>query len=423
MIKEEFLHYIWKNQLLPKKNLILSNGEELEIISFGEQNPLAGPDFFNAHLKIGNQKWAGNVEIHSQSHLWYAHRHETDPAYGNVILHIVWEYDVEVFDYQHNPIPTLEIKNLVSQEIINKYKTLFNHKNQFIFCEDKVTKYVNLFDSSFLEVLYIQRLKQKSEQIFNLLEKTQNDWEAVLFQMMMRIFAGNINAEIFEKVAQSIPFLIIRKELYNLQNLEALLFGKLNLLKKENIQKYSQKLWAEYQYQKKKYNLQDFWGTPHFFGLRPANFPTIRLAQLCQLYHLKKSLFSDILSLKNVNEFYDYLNEIQPSEFWKNHYTFEKESSPRIKKISHSLADLLWINVVIPIQFSYEKFSLEVDNQKFIEKIKQLSPEKNSILNQFQKLKISNKNAFESQSLLQLYKKYCTQGKCLECKIGLEQMK
>ena len=40
--------------------------------------------------------WFGDVEIHLKSSEWYAHRHHEDEYYDAVILHVVYEEDVEV---------------------------------------------------------------------------------------------------------------------------------------------------------------------------------------------------------------------------------------------------------------------------------------------------------------------------------------
>ena len=57
---EHLLHYVWKHKLFPLKVLQTTNGLPVEVIDPGLQNPNAGPDFFNAKLKIDGALWVGN---------------------------------------------------------------------------------------------------------------------------------------------------------------------------------------------------------------------------------------------------------------------------------------------------------------------------------------------------------------------------
>ena len=106
-MKEDFLHYLWKYKFFMIKELRTSQNIPLEIIKTGQHNFNSGPDFFNSKLKIGKEVWAGNVEIHVKSSDWYVHGHESDENYDNVILHVVWTNDIEVFGCNNRVIPTL----------------------------------------------------------------------------------------------------------------------------------------------------------------------------------------------------------------------------------------------------------------------------------------------------------------------------
>lgn len=422
-MREDFLHYIWKNNYLLNKNLRLVNGDILQIISSGEHNKLSGPDFLGAHLKIGTQEWAGNVEIHTHSSHWYAHGHEKDRAYSNIILHVVWQHDSEVFDYHNNIIPTLELQSIVSQEILDTYHDFFNRPTSFIPCEKELIHIENSVWNIWKSTLYLERLKEKSSLILKMLQDTQNDWESVFFRLMMRYFGGNINGEIFENAARKIPFTIIRKELHRIESLEALLFGQLGLLTGEALDTYQKTLQTEYQYQQHKYQLLTSEIGVQFFKLRPSNFPTIRLSQLANFYNKEKNLFAKCLSINSIEEWQTLVTSISTSEYWKTHYTFTKESKSKIKKITKLQAELLWINVIIPIQYTYAIFLNELNNSSFLTKMTNVPVEENAILNKFQNLKVVINNALESQAILQLYKKYCSKHECLRCQIGITLLK
>lgn len=415
-MKEDFLQYLWKYRKI-QQNSILTSGETLFIQSIGEHNLLSGPDFFNAQLKIGEQLWAGNVEIHLKSSHWYAHRHEQNKAYNNVILHVVWEHDVEVFNNNQQIIPTLELKNQVDTEILNSYKKLLLSKHNFISCEKYYSKAENMVSSSWNNFLFKERLKQKSDYVESLLKQTKSDWEKVLFLMLLKNFGGTVNGEIFLEMGKTIDFSIIRKERNIPIHLEALFFGQANLLSENYEDFYYKSLHKEYQYLKNKYSLNSLVTNVYFSRLRPQGFPTIRLSQLAQLYERTENLFSKIIETQEVKDLREVFS-ITTSEFWENHYTFGKTSPKTKKKISNSLIELIWINTIIPIKYLYYK-SLNKDITPILAKSLQgITPEKNIIIEKFEKLGKLSESAFDTQVILQQYKNYCQHKQCLNCSIG-----
>ncbi|GIJ93408.1 DUF2851 family protein [Capnocytophaga stomatis] len=416
-MKEDFLQYLWKYGKIPQ-NSVLTSGENLFIQSIGEHNLLSGPDFFNAQLKIGEQLWAGNVEIHLKSSHWYAHRHEQDKAYNNVILHVVWEHDVEVFNSNQQIIPTLELKNQIDTEIVNNYKKLLLSKNDFISCEKFYPKAEKMISSSWNDFLFTERLKQKSDYVENLLKQTQSDWEKVLFLMLLKNFGGAVNGEIFLEMGKTIDFSIIRKERNVPLHLEALFFGQSNLLSDTYEEFYFKSLSKEYEYLKSKYNLKPSVTNVYFSKLRPQGFPTIRLSQLAQLYEKTESLFSKIIEIQEVNELKKIFC-VGTSEFWDTHYTFGKTSPKTKKKISNSLIELIWINTIIPIKHLYFK-SLNKDiTSSLMLSLQNIAPEKNTITEKFENLGKHSESAFDTQVILQQYKNYCQPKRCLDCSIGV----
>ncbi|MNF40984.1 hypothetical protein D3C84_220010 [compost metagenome] len=421
-MKEDFLHYLWKFKKFDTLNLKTSNKEDILIGNVGQFLKVAGPDFFNAQIKIGNQKWAGNVEIHLKSSDWYVHHHERDAAYENVILHVVWEHDAEIFRSDNTEIPVLELKQYVDKEIINNYQSLVAQKS-WIFCEKDLNTIPEFTLVNWLERLFFDRLERKSKSIYSLLEKTNQDWEAVLFCLLAKNFGLNTNGEIFFKIAQSIPFSIIRKESFEVENLEALIFGNAGLLDVDKEDIYFKDLKFRYFYLLHKYQLEKTIVEPvQFFKHRPDNFPTIRLSQLSNLYHVHQNLFSKIIMLKSVNSMYE-LFQVSAAPYWLTHYQFDKESPKKKKTLSQSFIDLIIINTIIPLQFAYAKSQGKEMDEDLIGILNDVDPEKNSIMDKFNTFGIQSKNAFESQSLLQLKNEYCDKSRCLECAIGIELLK
>lgn len=421
-MKEDFLHYLWKFKKFDVLNLKTCNGEEITIINIGQYLELAGPDFFNAQIVIGNQKWAGNIEIHLKSSDWYVHQHERDEAYENVILHVVWEHDAEIFRSNNTEIPVLELKNYVDTATIANYQSLISTKS-WIFCEKQLISIPQFILSNWQERLFFERLERKSNPIFESLKLTNNDWETVLFCLLAKNFGLNTNGEIFLKIAKSIPFSVIRKESFEVGNLEALLFGNAGLLDVEKEDNYFKDLKFRYFYLLHKYQIEKKIVEPvQFFKHRPDNFPTIRLSQLANLYFYRQNLFSKIITSTSVKAVYEIF-EISVSNYWQNHYQFDKESPKKKKPLSKSFIDLIVINTIIPIQFAYAKSQGKEVPEDLIQLLSEVAPEKNAILDKFSSFGIKSKNAFETQSLLQLKNEYCNKSRCLECAIGIELMK
>lgn len=421
-MKEDFLHYLWKFKKFDALNLKTFNGEEITIINVGQYLKLAGPDFFNAQIAIGDQKWAGNVEIHLKSSDWYVHHHERDEAYENVILHVVWEHDTEIFRKNNTEIPVLELKKYVDADTISNYQSLTSPKS-WIFCEKQLAAIPQFVLKNWQERLFFERLERKSNPVFELLKQTNQDWEAVLFCLLAKNFGLNTNGETFLKIAQSIPFSIVRKESFEVENLEALLLGTAGLLDLDKEDNYFKDLKFRYFYLLHKYQLEKTIVEPvQFFKHRPDNFPTIRLSQLANLYHCQQNLFSKISTATSIEIIYKTFN-VSASNYWLNHYQFDKESPKKEKKISKAFIDLVIINTIIPLQFAYAKSQGKEISEELISLLDGVAPEKNSIMDKFSSFGIKSRSAFDSQSLLQLKNEYCNNSRCLECAVGMELLK
>lgn len=416
-MKEDFLHHVWQHKKFAVTQLQTTAGESIQILNSGQYLQLAGPDFFNAQIIIGNQKWAGNVEIHIKSSDWYVHNHENDSNYDSVILHVVWEYDTPIFRKDNLEIPTLELRNYVALSDLHKYQSLISQK-AWIFCENEITNVDGFIFKSWQERLYFERLERKSAEIMTLLAELNNDWEAVLFCLLAKNFGLNTNGALFLKMAKSIPFSVVRKESFVVENLEALFFGQANMLVPNFQDYYTKKLLQDYTYIAQKHKIQkSVFESVAFFKHRPDNFPTIRLAQLASLYHKEHNLFSKIVSVTSIAEIYA-LFQIEVSKYWETHYNLDKESVTKKKKITNSFIDLIMINTIIPVRFAYEQSLQKEYSQEIIELTTALQPEKNIVIDKFASIGIFVENAFQSQSLLQLKNEYCDAKKCLQCAIG-----
>jgi len=423
-MREDFLHFIWKYKKLELADLKTTTNESIEIISLGSHNKLAGPDFFNARLKIKDQLWAGNVEIHVNSSDWYVHGHEMDANYDNVILHVVWDDDVSVYRRDNSLIPTLELKNYISHELVESYKSLLNNKAiTFINCESELAKIDEFIFENWLERLYFERLESKSALVVTLLEKYNNDWEQVLFSMLLRNFGSKINADSFLSIAHQLKFSTIRKVSANVNEFESLLFGLAGLLEDDKLDAYYLSLKKEYDYLSHKYAINHNGVVrPSFFKLRPPNFPTIRLSQFANVYARHNNLFSKLIEAKSVEDIYSFFN-VSASLYWNTHFNFEKTSKKSEKKLSKKFIDLVIINTILPLKFNYAKYLGKQIDDEIVYIATQIGAEQNSIIEKYKSLNIKILNAAESQSILQLYNEYCSKNKCLECAIGNSLLK
>ncbi|GGD26982.1 DUF2851 family protein [Hyunsoonleella pacifica] len=417
-MQEDFLHYIWKHSKFSTINLKTSDEEVINIISNGQHNLNAGPDFFNAQIRIGTQLWAGNVEIHVKSSDWFLHNHEQDKNYDNVILHVVWEHDADVFRKDNSTIPTLVLKEVVSVTALNNYNKLIHANRNWINCENDIDNVDDFTITHWLERLYLERLERKSIEVVQLLEASKNNWEAVLFKMLAKSFGLKVNGTAFLSLANSFDFSILRKSQSKPVLLESLLFGQSKLLEDTIEEPYYQTLQQEYQYLKQKFSLNNkLVVAPSFFRLRPNNFPTIRLSQLANLYANHQNLFSKIIEATSSEDIKDIFN-VGSSAFWNTHYTFYKSSKDSKKIISKSFIDLLIINTLIPLKFSYSKYKGGSNEEAILELISQIPSEKNKIVEKFNTIKKVSENALQSQALIQLKNEYCNKNQCLKCAIG-----
>ncbi len=422
-MQEDFLHYIWKYKKFEVNQLKTTQGDAVLVTSVGQHNFNAGPDFFNAQLKIGEQLWAGNVEIHVKSSDWFLHNHEVDKAYDNVILHVVWEHDTDIFRRNNMPIPTLQLKDVVSNVILNNYEKLFSKSVKWINCENDFASVDDFLINNWLERLYFERLERKASEIQKLLEETKNDWEAVLFVMLTKNFGLKVNGESFFSIAKSVDFSIIRKVQSNQETLEALLFGQAGLLEQDIEDGYYLMLIKEYHFLKQKFKLENNHViSPQFFRLRPPNFPTIRFSQLASLYFNNQNLFSKIIELNDLDKFYK-LFDVTASLYWERHFLFGKTSKISTKKLTKPFIDLLLINTIVPIKFCFAKQNGHDINNVILNIATDITSEKNSIVDAFNKLKKTSKASLHSQALIQLKTEYCNKNNCLQCAVGSQLIK
>jgi len=415
-MRESILHYVWQHKLFTAQQLVTTEGEPVDVIDVGKHNMDAGPDFFNAKIRIGETLWAGNVEIHTRSTDWHRHSHHSDMAYNSVILHVVSEVDGEIFRADGAKIPQLVL--VYPKHIAENYDRLITEQ-KWIACEDKIAAVPGIVIESWKNALLTERLEQKMQAITTLLTESNQHWEEAFYITLARNFGFGTNSQAFESLAKSVPLSVLGKHKDQLLQLEAVLFGQAGLLTDEATDEYAARLKQEYSFMRAKFGLQPINASQwKLLRLRPDNFPHVRIAQFASLIHSSSKLFSKIVDQPEM----EYLRSIfvcEPSDYWKRHYLFSHESPVRDKKLGTQSINVLLINTVVPFLFCYaQQKNNQTLKDKALQLLEQLPSERNAIITTWQKLGINSASAYDSQALLQLKKQYCDDKKCLRCRIG-----
>ncbi len=419
-MNEKLLQYLWNFKIFNSFDFKDMEGNELEILDFGKWNFDSGPDFLFGKIKFKNLILAGNIELHVKSSDYIFHQHSGNPEFENLILHVVFNHDMEIEELNKKNIPTLELKNYIDQNLLWKYESLLN-ENQFIPC-------ANLFEPSkipfqFAEETLFKKLDEKSLEIEESLRINKNNYEAVLFQNLAYAFGLKVNSLIFRQIAECLDFTIVNKIRQNQTQLEALFFGICNWL--ENPKDEQTKIWKrEFDFLKMKYQIDDLRFQPKFSKLRPPNFPTIRLSQLASLYHLNQNLFSKLIATKHIHEIYTIFSSVRASEYWNERFNFGKTSSIKGEKLlTKDFVELILINAILPLKYAYHKNFDEDAADEILEFYRKITPEKNSIITSWNQLQVKTESALQSQAFLYHHKNFCLKKDCLNCGIGFQLLK
>lgn len=417
-MNEDFLYYIWKYRLFDSAQLSTVCGMPLQIIRTGEHNKDSGPDFQNARIKIGDTIWAGNIEIHINASEWEKHNHQKNKAYNNIILHVVYNNDFTATRNNKEPIPVLELKDIIPQHVFTKYKKI-SESRQWIPCEGLINKADSLVIVSWMERLLVERLERKTDSIIQTLQFYRNNWEYAFYILIARNFGFNLNSETFGMLAKQTPLANLCKHKNNLFQIESMLFGQSGLLRKNMHEEYPRALYEEYSVLKQKFDLTPVDGHLwKFLRLHPSGFPTIRIAQFASLIYKSVHMFSKILEARKLNEV-EELFDAECSDYWQTHYVFGKGSPKRSKKLGKAATDNIIINTVVPFLFVYGAVKKEEKYKaRAIRFLEQIEGEKNSIISKWKLFDMPVRNAANTQALLELKNSYCSLKQCLNCGIG-----
>ena len=419
--KEDFISFIWQFRLFTSKQLSSTSGDRIEVIETGFPNRNAGPDFFNAKIKIGSTLWVGNVEIHLRSSDWSMHGHTINTAYDNVILHVVFEEDLRVVRTNGTPIHTLVVKDQIPAGLIDRYLALIHAQAKFP-CEPQIRSIDPLVLNSCFSRMLMERFEHKYKDVCQILQNNKGNWDATCYQLLARSFGFKTNSIPFEMLANSIDQQLFAKYKDNPTQIEALIFGQAGFLNGDFEDSYPRQLQTEYLFLQKKLNLRSLDPTVwKFLRMRPASFPTLRLAQFAGLMIKSQRLFSSILEANGLAAVRAIFEQLPVHSYWRRHFQFTTQGLPASTELGRRSIESIIINSVCLLLFSYGKF---VDQPLYMDQafsiLEQLQGENNSITTPYKESGIKIENAFISQALLELNKSYCSKKKCLNCGIGVK---
>lgn len=420
---EQLLHYIWKYRLYRPSGLTTTQGDTLEIIDPGLENTDAGPDFFNAKIRINGTVWAGSVEIHQKASDWLAHGHSADKAYENVILHVVETDDGTVFRQNGEAIPQLVLP--VPEQVIDNMEWLLTRDSP-VACLERLPAIDPVFRLQWMDALLAERLERKTDDILRWLDLYQKDWNEVFYILLCRNFGFGVNSDAFERLARSLPLKCILKQRPSASQVEALFLGQAGLLNDSNGNRhhYYRLLQQEYSFLRKKYGLEPL--EPHIFRnlrLRPDATPHIKLVELAAIWIRHDTLFSSVLSARTPRELKDFFR-VPASAFWDTHYNFLRPSPHKKKQLGENALNMLLINTVVPLMFAYGLYhQMDEHKARALRLLASIPPEQNSIISLFSQVGMKPRNAGDTQALIQLKRNYCEQKKCLYCRLGFQLLK
>ncbi|QHJ06587.1 DUF2851 family protein [Hymenobacter busanensis] len=423
-MQEDFLHYVWQHQYFDKTQLRTEQGDDVVVLRPGFRNADAGPDFLNARLVLGDVEWNGAVEIHLFASDWHRHQHQTDKKYDQVVLHVVLTADQPVHRTDGTEVPVLALAPRLAPTLLAAYEALLTAPAPDLLpCAAALPTVPELTRLMMVERVLLERVADKAEQVQDLHAQTGHDWEMTAWLVLAAGFGFKKNTEALTQLAQALPLPVLRRHRHGLRQTEALLFGQAGLLPPaaEAPDAYCAELRREYDFLAHKYQLMDSALPAHtwnFLRLRPANFPTVRLAQLAAVLHAQSRLFQPLLDAPTVATL-EKLLLVPVSEYWRRHYRPGVPAAGAVPALGRSSAHLLISNVVVPLRVAHAR---SLDNQAAVEAavdlLAQLPREQNSVLAPYEALQFRHRTAADSQGLLALHRGYCQPRRCLHCAIG-----
>jgi len=413
---EELLQFIWNKGLFNAIDLHTADGQPVTIEARGLQNNIAGPDFSDARVRIADTLWVGSVELHTRSSEWIRHTHQDDAAYDNVILHVVYEHDIDVRNSRGETVPVIELAGRIPHYILGKYETL-RIAGAKIPCGKLFPQVSKVHFLSWLDRVLVERLERKSGDIEMIHMHNGKDWLQTFYVLVAGYLGQNRNKLPFQELARELPVKLLLKYRDQPLQVEAMLFGAAGLLPRDPADEYTRTLATEYDFLKSKHQLREITQQWRFGGIRPSAFPTLRIALLAALVPHIPLMQAQLVAGKSP-VLPGLSLTIHP--YWKSHYTFKQTSPvPTSVKLGEGLVQVLTINAFAPYLFYYARFMGDEQLAALaIGLLQDAEPEQNAVSRTWKKNGFEANNASESQALIELTTQYCNVKKCVLCNVG-----
>lgn len=412
MFSEAQMQAFWRFKSISLNGLMTTCGQALLIIEPGQYNAHQGPDFTNARIKVGDVAWAGNIELHLRTSDWVRHAHQLDENYKNIILHVVWVNDVANYTLS----PLLELSRFIAVEQLQQeddYPSSYH-----LHCNLNERTPIEIPAYSDLQQLGIERLLFRKEQVSQMFHLHKLDYSSVLWRLIFRSFGRSTNADAFETLFLSIPIHVFRLYAFDVQLIEALMMGQSNLLNEQTMDDYPQTLLKQYVILKHRHDLHPITEKMKFLRMRPRNFPTIRLAQLAAFFHRNLTLVKQLLIIEDLKEV-DDLFDITTHPYWYTHFLFDRKSIDQFKEIGQSVRQQTIVNAFIPFLIAYAEINkIPSCKEKALRWLDELRPEQDALIRLYSALGFKAHTIFDTQSLHELYVRYCLHKKCSSCARG-----
>lgn len=387
------MYYVWQQRLF--SSLVTVDGDPIEVIHPGLRNTGAGPDFFNAKIRMDGLLFAGNVEMHVRASDWYRHNHNEDRSYDSVVLHVVMQADAQIKLHDGTSVRTVVMH--IPAEILARHNELLADRDPFcqIRCAPRLGELSTLMIHDWQTALCTQRMIEKTKRVRDLVDNQLLGWREAFYVVLTRSLGTGVNSDAMERLARSLPLSDILHHKDNLMQIEALLLGQAGLLGLPD----NCFLQREYAFLKQKFSLTPLpYSIWKFGGVRPQAQPHNRLKALALLLFTHKDLFDEICSAPDLKS----INKILA-----------------VNGIGQQTIQSLIINAIIPILIGFAQWKGDDEKcEEALMMLEQVPAENNRYIQQWIERGIPVRSAFDTQALLHLYRTYCQHHLCMHCRWG-----
>lgn len=435
-VPEAVLQDIWARLDFDFADLETVGRQPVQICSAGSLNTDGGPDFSGAHIRIGGVDWHGDVEIHRTSGEWLVHRHETDPRYDRVVLHVTLARDRHTGQLQRadgTVIPEVVLLPRLNSSLRKLLYRFFAHPAPDFPCAPRWREVPDRIRRPWLRLLGQERLRLRLTALADP-ASGDDDLDEMLYRAAMRTLGYVPNAEPMEALARRTP-LAATRDLDERRDVEALLLGTAGLLPAAAsvpagdsvTTDYVQDLNDRYQALAHRSTGEMRPESWQFARLRPANTPARRIAQAAALlapggllhHRPLRRLEASLREVKPLQALRAAVMSAEPDQYWRTHTRADRRCRESPAGIGRTRADDLLVNAVLPVLLITADRRVDLDMEDDVLSIyAELPPSSDRVTRAYEANGDGPRDALEAQGLHQLMRTRCRAGRCLSCSVG-----